>query len=170
MSGTVKPREVRRLAFQWLYQIDAIGEASREEVFDLVDERAREGLTDREIERSWSMASGAYAAREAADTAVAELAPTWPPSRQPAVDRAIFRLAYYEMHHLETNPKTVVNEAVELAKKFSTERSPAFVNGVLDKLLKRVLPGRETHAPTAQASPPPAAPSPTGTAPAEPEG
>ena len=38
-----------------------------------------------------------------------------------------------------TAPKVVVNEAVELAKEFSTERSPAFVNGVLDKILKRVL-------------------------------
>ena len=54
------------------------------------------------------------------------------------MDRAILRLAHYEMTSGRTNPKVVVNEAVELAKEFSTERSPAFVNGVLDKVLKRM--------------------------------
>ena len=109
---------------------------------EVVDERATEGLTEKEIARAWAMACGAFDEREKADADVAALAPEWPTSRQPAVDRAIFRLAHYEMHHGSGNPKTAVNEAVELAKKFSTERSPAFINGVLDKLLKRVLVSR----------------------------
>lgn len=143
MSEIIKPREIRRLAFQWLYQLDARGETGREQLRDVVDERATEGLTEKEIARAWAMACSAYDERERADADVAEFAPEWPTSRQPAVDRAIFRLAHYEMHHGSANPKTSVNEAVELAKTFSTERSPAFINGVLDKLLKRVLASRD---------------------------
>ncbi|MEO0715978.1 MAG: transcription antitermination factor NusB, partial [Planctomycetota bacterium] len=47
-----------------------------------------------------------------------------------------------EMTRTETPPKAAVNEAVELAKRFSTEKSPAFVNALLDKVLKRVLEER----------------------------
>jgi len=138
MSSIVKPREIRRLAFQWLYQFDAGAGGDRETLRESASPEAIEGLTDREIERAWDTACAAYETREQADARVTELAPTWPAHRQPAVDRAIFRLAYYEMHHGQTNPKTIINEAVELAKKFSTERSPAFINGVLDKLLKQI--------------------------------
>ena len=78
-----------------------------------------------------------------------ELAPYWPTHRQAAVDRAILRLAHYEMMSGQTPPKVVVNEAVELAKRFSTERSPSFVNALLDKVLKDVLaaaiPSGEEH-------------------------
>lgn len=146
MNAIVKPREIRRLAFQWLYQFDAGAGGDRETLRESTSPEAVEGLSDREIERAWETACAAYETREAADDLVTELAPTWPAHRQPAVDRAIFRLAYYEMNHGETNPKTIINEAVELAKKFSTERSPAFVNGVLDKLLRKILP--ESAVPT----------------------
>lgn len=90
------------------------------------------------------LALAAFGDRRAADQAVRELAPTWPAHRQPGVDRAILRLAHYEMTSGVSQPKVAVNEAVELAKRYSTERSPAFVNGVLDKVLKRVL--RESDA------------------------
>ena len=76
--------------------------------------------------------------------------PTWPAPRQPAVDRAILRLAYHEMTTVGVSPKVVVNEAIELAKRYSTERSPAFVNGVLDKVLKSIQRAGE-----APAGPPP---------------
>jgi N utilization substance protein B len=76
-----------------------------------------------------------------------KLAPDWPAHRQGAVDRCILRIAHYEMTSGRTPPKVAVNEAVELAKEFGSERSPAFVNGLLDKVLKRVL--AEQGAPTA---------------------
>ena len=53
------------------------------------------------------------------------------------------RLAHFEMTSGRTPPKVAVNEAVELAKSFSTERSPAFINGLLGKVLKRVLGSAE---------------------------
>ena len=59
-----------------------------------------------------------------------------PPRRQPGVDRALLRLATWELTRGETPPKVAIDEAIELAKQFSTEQSASFVNGVLDAVLK----------------------------------
>lgn len=64
------------------------------------------------------------------------LAPQWPPKRMPGVDRAILRLATWELLNTPTPPKVVIDEAIELARAFSTADSPRFVNGVLDTILK----------------------------------
>lgn len=138
-------RDIRRLAFQTLFQIDAIGVADPDSLREHMDESIRE--TEAEFskgdkEKSLALAIGAYDQRAKADAVMLELAPTWPASRQAAVDRAILRLSYYEMMQTKTPPKVVVNEAVDLAKVFSTEKSPAFINGLLDKVLKRVLSER----------------------------
>ena len=131
-----RPREIRRLAFQALFQLDAHGgevaslEASCGEA---------EGLEARDVRKACELARAAYEARKAADEEMERLAPGWPAHRQPAVDRSILRLAHHEMTSGKTAPKVVVNEAVELAKEFGTEKSPAFVNGLLDKVLKRLL-------------------------------
>jgi len=60
----------------------------------------------------------------------------WRFERLAAIDRAILRLAIHEMSAAETPPKVILNEAVELAKKFSSEESGSFVNGVLDAVRK----------------------------------
>ena len=83
-------------------------------------------------------AQGAWVHRAQADPWVERLAPQWPTRRQPAVDRNILRLAIWEMTHTDTPPKVVIDEAIELAKRFSTENSPSFVNGVLDAVLREV--------------------------------
>jgi len=54
----------------------------------------------------------------------------------PAVDRNILRLAIYEMRNMETPPAVAIDEALELARRFSTEESVHFVNGVLDAVHK----------------------------------
>ena len=69
---------------------------------------------------------------------VAELAPQWPTHRQPPVDRAILRLSFYEMASQIVPVKVAINEAIELAKEYGSEQSPSFVNGVLDKMAKRL--------------------------------
>lgn len=142
------PRDARRLAFQTLFQLDARGESEADSIRASVL-TAREddpaGLTEADAARAFDLALAAFRARRRADADTQALAPTWPAPRQPAVDRAIIRLAHYEMTATDANPKVVVNDAVELAKQFSTERSPAFVNGVLDKILKRVLAERALH-------------------------
>lgn len=156
------PRDIRRLALLALYQLDltASGEGSegaadvRASLDDLGSMRD-EGLAfdidadefrDADRDRAFTLASAAYAHRAEADAAMLELAPDWPAGRQAAIDRAILRLAHYEMTRGDSPPKAVVNEAVELAKAFGTEKSPAFVNGLLDKILKRVLADRDASA------------------------
>lgn len=133
------PRDIRRLAFQVLFQIDARGERDALAVRDAIQAEEHPNLSDKDREKAFELANAAYSARADADKVMLELAPTWPTHRQAAVDRAILRLAHFEMVSGKTPPKVAVNEAVELAKEFSTDKSPAFVNGLLDKVLKKVL-------------------------------
>lgn len=131
-------REIRRLAFQALFQLDARGPEDLPAIRDsLAEAGVDEGMKDRAIE----IAAGAYDARAEADREFEALAPTWPAHRLAAVDRAILRLAHFEMTSGRTPPKVAVNEGIELAKQFSTEKSPSFVNGLLDKVLKRLERG-----------------------------
>jgi len=139
----MKPRQLRTLAFQALYLLDAHDGADSDDQLAASLEATAEDLSISprpvDLEKAIALARAAYAGRRQADRAFAELAPEWPTQRQPAVDRAILRLAHHEMVSGVTGPKVAVNEAVELAKRFSTDRSPAFVNALLDKVLKRVL-------------------------------
>ena len=83
------------------------------------------------------MAWGAWEQREITDAWVERLAPQWPPRRQPGVDRALIRLAVWEITAAGTPPKVAIDEAIELSKEFSTENSPAFINGVLDGVMNQ---------------------------------
>lgn len=62
----------------------------------------------------------------------------WKLARMPVVDRSVLRVAVFELHHTETPVGVVISEAIELAKRYSTERSGAFVNGVLAALAESV--------------------------------
>jgi transcription antitermination protein NusB len=72
----------------------------------------------------------------ALDELIAKHAANWRVERLAAIDRAILRLAIHEMRATDTPAKVVINEAVELAKKFSSEESGGFVNGILDTYRK----------------------------------
>lgn len=133
------PRDIRRLAFQALYQIETHEGKDLDAVRLALDDN--DSYSQKERDAAFAVATDAWAHRAKADKELAMLAPAWPAHRQAAVDRAILRLAHYEMTRTGDEappPKAVVNDAVELAKEFSTDRSPAFINGVLDKVLKRV--------------------------------
>ncbi|MEM9066164.1 MAG: transcription antitermination factor NusB [Planctomycetota bacterium] len=134
-------RDIRRLAFQTLYQLDARGaEPGSEDAADvLASLEGAEEFSGGDRRKAFALAEAAYDSRHAADAEFEGLAPTWPASRQAAVDRAVLRLAHHEIVSGTTPPKAAVNEAVELAKKFGSEKSPSFVNALLDKVLKRVL-------------------------------
>lgn len=125
-------RDIRRCALQALYQFD-VGAGVTDEVRDSLAESPGNPEAH---ERGFQVAVEAWAHREAADAAVAALSPEWPTYRQPVIDRSLLRLAWYEMAEGGTPPKVAINEAVELAKEFSTDKSPQFINGVLDKIYK----------------------------------
>jgi N utilization substance protein B len=79
---------------------------------------------------------GAAHAAPELDELIARHAEHWRLERISAIDRAILRLALHEMRATDTPPKVVINEAVELAKKFSSEEASGFVNGILDTFRK----------------------------------
>ncbi len=70
------------------------------------------------------------------DPIISSHAKHWRIERMAAIDRAILRLALAELRTMSTPAKVVINEAVELAKKFSSEEASAFVNGILDAAIK----------------------------------
>ena len=125
-------RDLRRCALQALYQFDA-GNGAPETVRESLAQSA--GGEQAQAD-GFALALGAWEHRREADEAVAALAPDWPTYRQPVIDRNILRLAHWEMVSEHAPPKVVINEAVELAKEFSTEKSPLFINGVLDKIYR----------------------------------
>ncbi len=79
---------------------------------------------------------GAAKQAEELDGLIGKHCENWRFERLAAIDRAILRLATHELLALETPPKVILNEAVELAKKFSSEEAGGFVNGILDSIHK----------------------------------
>lgn len=136
-------RDVRRCALQQLYQLDA-GGAGDELVGSFGAEgeaRASEAIRRRAAE----LAEAAWASRAEADREIARYTPEWPVHRQPVVDRNVLRLAWWELVRGGVPAAVAISEAIELAREFGGERSPAFVNAVLDRV-------RREHAAAASGS------------------
>ena len=115
------------------------------------EERRAEALRLRKrVEEAFQFAQelvqGTLDNRDKIDDMITAQADNWRLERMPAVDRNVLRLAIYEMLHETDTPKlVVVDEAIELAKKFGSEQSGRFVNGLLDGLLKQhTFPGSLT--------------------------
>lgn len=83
--------------------------------------------------------------KESIDETLATVIENFAPERVDPVDRAILRLATYELSHAGTPPKVAMNEAIELAKRFGTTDSKRFVNGVLDKIAKQAAERSESR-------------------------
>ena len=84
---------------------------------------------------SQELVDGVYAARERLDARIAAVAERWRIDRMAVVDRNVLRMALYEMiRQSETPAAVVIDEAIEVARRFGSEESASFVNGVLDAL------------------------------------
>jgi transcription antitermination protein NusB len=78
------------------------------------------------------------------DAIIAPLLEGWTLERLPTIDRLVLRMSVFELYHRkDTPPPVVINEAVELAKKFSTEDSGRYVNGVLERVRLQVVSAAE---------------------------
>ena len=122
----------REVALQLLFQREHNPGVARAEVERFATDRLR----DADLERfCLALFDGVEAQRAAIDEKLAAAAENWRLSRMPTVDRNLLRLGAFEMLHLgETPPAVVLDEVIELARRFGTADSPAFVNGVLDRL------------------------------------
>jgi transcription antitermination factor NusB len=128
----------RRVALQALYQIDVQGAGFIDEGLREFANETTEDPKVREI--SQEMAQKAWKFHETADLWLGRLAEKWPVYRMATVDRNILRLAIWELVNVPlTPPKVVLDEAINLAKEFSTADSASFINGVLDAVLKEHL-------------------------------
>jgi N utilization substance protein B len=81
---------------------------------------------------------GAVAQAGAADELIGQLSTNWRIERIPAIDRSILRLAIHELRSGSAPPRAVIDEALELAKTFSSADAPGFLNGILDAALKSI--------------------------------
>jgi transcription antitermination protein NusB len=133
-------RKARELALQMLYENDVAGTEPGE-----MFARSAGLQTATETTRSFAerLVTGTLRHREDLDALISKQADHWRLSRMPVVDRNILRLALFELlHEPETPHPVVIDEALEIAKRFSTPRSSQFINGILDGVLKARQAGR----------------------------
>jgi len=108
--------------------------AGHNQARDNILEKREGGGTDTYVCQS-AVEGAAHDVKEL-DEIITKHADNWRLERISAIDRAILRLAMHEMRATDTPPKVVINEAVDLAKKFSSEEAGGFVNGILDTYRK----------------------------------
>ncbi len=135
-----KRRRARELALQFLYQYDTLTESSSEgvnieETLKLFWGTKEIPLEDDVREFSNKLITGVCDNMGGIDEIIDRYSEHWRLSRMSRIDRNILRMAIYELVYLRDIPPPVtINEAVELAKKYGTEESGAFVNGILDRI------------------------------------
>ncbi len=133
-------RRARELALQFLYQYDTVaessGESSRpEDELSLFWESCDTPVPGDMKEFSTVLVLGTCKNLEHIDDILGRFSEHWRLSRMPKIDRNILRLSIYELIYLSGIPAAVtINEAVELGKRFGTEESGSFINGILDKI------------------------------------
>lgn len=130
-----KRRNARELALKVLFQVD-VGHLSPDEALQTWEEEVRPAAEDRDYVDG--LVRGIVAAEAELDGIIAELAEGWSIDRLAKVDKNVLRIALYELIHRPESPaNTVVNDAVEVVKKYSTDDSGRFVNGILGSFLRR---------------------------------
>jgi transcription antitermination factor NusB len=137
-----KRTQARELAVQLLYQLDLRGE----EILSEIEAYLNEPTGDKEINLfAKDLLFGYWERREVIDRKIEEVAKNWQLKRMAAIDRNILRLATYELLFRDDIPPLVsINEAIDIAKKFSTKNSGPFVNGILDNIrLTAAPPGKQ---------------------------
>jgi N utilization substance protein B len=137
--GIEERRRARAAALQMLYQWE-VGRLSIDDAIQTFWNVGEfEPLGDEARELAERLARGTAAGTAEADPLIAASADNWRLDRMAVVDRLVLRLAVHEfLHAPETPHKVVINEAVELARLFSTDDAPRFVNGVLDGIRKKL--------------------------------
>jgi N utilization substance protein B len=122
---------------QALCQLDVQGLSVLAELNDFFAENEPD-VAIRNLASEWTKGTWEHVA--VCDKLIADAALKWKLSRLSMVDRSILRLAVYQLSFCpDMPPKVAINEAIELAKIFGSDKSPSFVNGVLDGILKKII-------------------------------
>lgn len=133
MKARTKARE---LALKALYAYEAGEDRAPDEVFDSLVVRSK---LDKDLKKfARGLFEKATGSRESIDGRISELSTNWPIDRLTPIDRNILRISIAEFMAFPDVPREVlINEAVELAKRYGAKNSPAFINGVLDSYSSR---------------------------------
>ena len=127
-------RKARELALQVLYQLECSGQKLKEILSHYWEENP---VPDEVRQFSEKLLEGTLRNLKELDMLIESVSTNWKLSRMASVDRNLLRQAAFELVYLEDIPSSVtINEAVEIAKKFGTEESASFINGILDKIAK----------------------------------
>jgi N utilization substance protein B len=134
-------RACREAALQVLYQCDVLADFSEQSVaFFFEHFTSHDDLGEQERPENLSsygqeLVTGIIAHMSEIDARIAMASTHWSVARMPCVDRNIIRIAVYEMRFSDDVPaKVCINEAIEIAKRFSGDEAPKFINGVLDTI------------------------------------
>jgi N utilization substance protein B len=128
----------REVALQLLYQRDLNPRVDRKTIERFVRDRLRDPALE---PFTLGLYDGVNEQGEDIDRRLSEAAENWRLSRMAAVDRNVLRLGAYELLSTPETPANVaLDEAIELARRYGSQGSPAFVNGVLDKLRRSAAP------------------------------
>jgi len=126
----------RELAMQVLYQLDVQGPSLLGRLNDFFADTCQDNEV-RQLAKQWI--DGTWENLTCCDELISSAAIKWELSRLSLVDKSILRLAAYELKFRDDiPPKVTINEAIELAKKYSSAQSPGFVNGVLDAIMNKL--------------------------------
>jgi N utilization substance protein B len=139
---------VRIAALQALFELDATDHAPDQVVLRRAEDEQLPSDGQRFLH---TLVFGAWEHRSYLDRIIEEAAPNWPVLQMPGVDKAILRIALFEIlidQSEQTPVKAVINEAVELAKHFGSDNSARFVNGVLGTVVSRYLATDAENAPS----------------------
>ena len=130
----------REIVLQVLYQDDLNTDQPEDIRLRFMNARLNQ---DRSlVQFAEDLLAGVRRHRDAVDQHLEEIARNWKLSRMAATDRNVLRLGAYEILFTETPNRVVVNEAIELAKRYGTNNSSQFVNGVLDRLMNNQPPAQ----------------------------
>jgi transcription antitermination protein NusB len=126
--------KAREIALQYLYQVDVTRDHTERTLQDFFDHFAEE--KDQEaVPYAKALIDGVYKHLNELDGLIEQASNNWTVSRMSSTDRNILRIATYELKYNPEVPyKVVINEGIELAKRFGSPRFPAFANGVLDRI------------------------------------
>jgi N utilization substance protein B len=134
-------RKSRELALQALYQGELAGQAR---LLDFEEFCAHFQVSKKAIPYAIKLLGGVQEKSEEINQLISRYAENWRLERMSVIDRNILRLAVFELHYQDDVPTSVaINEAVEIAKRYSTDDSGSFINGILDGLAKVEISGAE---------------------------
>ncbi|MBC8282451.1 MAG: transcription antitermination factor NusB [Nitrospinae bacterium] len=129
-----KRRAARELALKFLYQTEFNPESPDSELVAFCE---RANASEEILNFTQALIRKLLLHEKEVDALLKKISSNWPPDRMAVIDKNILRLGICELlFDSTTPPKVVINEAVEIAKKFGTEESPDFINGILDKIFK----------------------------------